>query len=103
MYRRNGKSILLLRRLISERLRLGPASSACPPQVLRQVLPASSSYARLATDRPNTNKRKETQVHDSNLTHPSSSDLKPTTTTLTRENRARVTSKIKETQVHDSN
>src|ERR1044072_6464832 len=63
MYRRNGKSILLLRRLISERLRLGPASSACPPQVLRQVLPASSSYARLATDRPNTNKGKQSKGH----------------------------------------
>src|ERR1044072_9386225 len=92
MYRRNGKSILLLIRLLSERLRLRPASSARPPQVLRQVLPASSSYARLATDRPNTNKRKqsrvtskikETQVHHSNLTHPYSSDLKPTTSTLT--------------------
>src|ERR1044072_6644072 len=61
MYRRNGKSILLLRRLLSERLRLGPASSARPPQVLRQVLPASPSYARLATDRPNTNKRKQSK------------------------------------------
>src|ERR1044072_6452693 len=63
MYRRNSKSILLLRRLLSERLRLGPASSARPPQGLRQVLLASSSYARLATDRPYTNKRKQSNGH----------------------------------------
>src|ERR1044072_7344373 len=63
MYRRNDKSILLLRRTLSEQLRLGQASSASPPLVLRQVLPASSSYARLATGRPKTNKRKQCKGH----------------------------------------
>src|ERR1044072_3210874 len=92
MYRRNGKSILLLRRLLSERLRLGPASSARPPQSsvkcsqLHHRTPAWRRIAQTQT-RENrarvTSKIKETQVHNNNLTQPFSSDLKPTTATLT--------------------